>query len=92
MTRSLRFDGMASHTLAVMQKLRLIDRDVLEEGSDGRETCVPTPSCVAPRFLNISENRPNQVGVDVGDLQSSRRFLMLLCPISQEAGGTCPYS
>jgi hypothetical protein len=42
------------HALAVMQKLRLIDRDVLEEGPDGRETRVSAPSYVAARFLDIS--------------------------------------
>ena len=43
--------GHSEHALAVMQKLRLVDSDVLEEGPDGREARVPAPSCVAAHFL-----------------------------------------
>ena len=73
-----------------MQNLRLIDRDVLEEGSDGRETRVPAPSCVAARFLDIGEEQADEIGVDVGDLQCRRHFLQLFSRVAQEQAERVP--
>jgi len=56
----------------------------LEERPDRRQMRIPAPDAVAARFLDISKEQADQVGVDVSDLQCRRRFLQLLCHVSQE--------
>jgi hypothetical protein len=72
------------HALAVMQELRLIDSDVLEERADCRQARIPTACSVSARTLDVSQERSYQLCIDIREFQMGRRLLELGGRILQE--------
>ena len=72
-----------------MQKFRLIDSDVLEEGADGRQTRIPAPSSVSARFLDISQEDAYQLCIDIRDFQMPSAISSVALPRISREDETC---
>lgn len=72
------------HALAVMEQLRRVDSDILEERANCREASVAAACPVTPRLLKIGEEVGDEICVDIGDLQCRRVLLPLIGGLAEQ--------
>ena len=57
------------HLLAVMQELRFIDGDILEERADRRQPRIAASRAIAAPGLDEGQEASDQIRIDIGDLK-----------------------
>jgi hypothetical protein len=71
-------------SLAMMQKLRFIDGDILVERPDRRQARIAAPSAVSARGFDEAQEPSDKIRVDVGDLEVSRQAPEVIGGIFQQ--------
>lgn len=72
------------HLLAVMEELRFIAGDILEERMDRRQPRVAAARAVAAPGFDEHQEAPDQIRIDIGDLERSRRPPEAIAGVFQE--------